>query len=408
MRKLTIGLFLEHYEPFTSGVISSVKALRHELEQRGHTVYIVCPGVKGYTDSDPYVIRIPGFRLPELDNTTVGMVSLGAVRKLKKIDFDIIHGQEVFTTGMLGLYLARKQKIPYIQSYHTLWGQFVDKTELSWQTRVFSRVAAAVTHPMLFGPRKTLEVFTFKGIDAKNHSPAAKQMWAHMVVMGQAADYTITPSAHLAKTLHGYGLTKTIATIPNGFTPLLNAPTKLLLPKAPKKLRVISVARLSPEKRVHELIKALPKLKNIELIVVGDGPERPMLEKLAVEQKVVAQTRFMGEMSNTAVRELMREADVLALASYDFDNQPMVIIEALDAGLPIVYCDPKLTEGLTKDNALLVDKTPQGFVKGIKKLYDPKKRAQMALASSKLTSGYTAGHMTEQILAVYEAALKAR
>jgi 1,2-diacylglycerol 3-alpha-glucosyltransferase len=407
MRKLTIGLFLEHYEPFTSGVISSVKTLRQELQQRGHTVYIICPSVNGYLDSDPQIIRIPGFRMPQLENTTVGIVIPGTIRKLMHIKFDIIHGQEVYTAGMLGLYIARKQRIPYVQSYHTLWGKFADQAFIPWQVRPFSRLAAAFIHPFLFGPRQALSIFTFRGIEESGESTFAKQTWAHMVAMGHEASAVIIPSRHLANMLRDYGLTTPIDIIPNGVAPLDEHSTVFLPPKDPKKLRVISVARLSPEKRVGVLVEAVKDLKNVELIVVGDGPDRAELEHLAFEQDTARRIRFMGELSNNSTRELIKECDILALASYDFDNQPMVIIEALQAGRPILYCDPQLTEGLTPNNALLVDKEPQGFARGIKALSDKEIRESMSEASAKLSLDYSAKVFADRVLRVYEAAIEA-
>ena len=50
---------------------------------------------------------------------------------------------------------------------------------------------------------------------------------------------------------------------------------------------------------------------------------------------------------------MMKQADVFTLPSYRFDNQPMVFLEAIASGLPVVYCDDNLTEGLTPENALL-------------------------------------------------------
>jgi glycosyltransferase involved in cell wall biosynthesis len=339
--------------------------------------------------------------MKDLDNTTVGIVTPGIIRKLMRIDFDIIHGQEVFFAGLLGLHIARKQNIPYVQSYHTLWARFVDKSRLGWHVRPFSWAAAACVHPFLTGPRNTIGIFTHKGIQAEGQSMFAKQVWAHMVAVGQAADHAVIPSQHLATTLQGFGLTTDIATIPNGIIPLHDTQDRLLPRKKPKSLRIISVARLSPEKRVDTLIQAATLMKDLELIVVGDGPDRTALEKSALEQNVGKQIRFMGEMTNNAVRMLMREADALALASYDFDNQPMVINEALDAGLPIVYCDPLLIEGLLPGNSLLVDKTPRGFADGFRQLQNPAKRRLMGENSRALREEFTASRITDQILEVY-------
>ena len=62
-----------------------------------------------------------------------------------------------------------------------------------------------------------------------------------------------------------------------------------------------------------------------------------------------------GTCSPEEVAVLLKQADVFSLASYHFDNQPMVFLEAAASGLPIVYCDERMTECLTERNAILTD-----------------------------------------------------
>ena len=62
---------------------------------------------------------------------------------------------------------------------------------------------------------------------------------------------------------------------------------------------------------------------------------------------------FTGMQPSDKVAALLKQADVFSLASYHFDNQPMTFLEAASSGLPIVYCDEQMTEGLTKRNAVL-------------------------------------------------------
>lgn len=55
--------------------------------------------------------------------------------------------------------------------------------------------------------------------------------------------------------------------------------------------------------------------------------------------------RFLGRLPREAVQERMRAAHLVALTSYGFDNQPVTIVEALEARRGIFYVDPALTEG---------------------------------------------------------------
>ena len=68
---------------------------------------------------------------------------------------------------------------------------------------------------------------------------------------------------------------------------------------------------------------------------------------------------------------------MIILASYLFDNQPIVITEALAAGLPILYCDDRLDVGLNKDNSLLVGPTVDDLAKGMIKLAETDKLQEL-------------------------------
>lgn len=408
MKKLTVGLFLEHYDPFVSGVITSVKSIRQELERKGHAVYIVCPAVKRYSDKDSHIIRIPSFPTKALENTTVGVPGPAAVKRLMGIKFDIIHSQEVVLVSTLGLYIARRQNIPYIQTYHTLWDRFFEQYKLSPRVYAVGTATALVSYPFLFGLKAT------RGLLAKmfdfNHQQkwSARSMWQHMLTMGEQADLVVVPSNHLKKHLLKDGLSRPVLRITNGYSAFKPLSGELLPQKTPGMLRVISVARLSTEKRLDTLLEACSRQKNVELVLVGEGSDRDRLEDLASKKHLADRVRFMGQLSNQAVRQLMRECDVLAQASYNFDNQPMVIIEALDAGLPIIYCDPKLTEGLTAGNSILVAKTAAGFTNGFGRLSDAKLRRKMAAASTRLAKNYSSKVTVAELLTVYNRAISQR
>jgi glycosyltransferase involved in cell wall biosynthesis len=69
------------------------------------------------------------------------------------------------------------------------------------------------------------------------------------------------------------------------------------------------------------------------LLVAGDGPERARLEELCTRLGIADSVRILGYQQNvTACYEI---ADVFALPSYS-EGSPNVLLEAMDAGLPIV------------------------------------------------------------------------
>jgi glycosyltransferase involved in cell wall biosynthesis len=100
----------------------------------------------------------------------------------------------------------------------------------------------------------------------------------------------------------------------------------------------IFVGRLVPFKCPHVNILAFAaseKLRSHRLIIVGDGPERPMLEKLIKEYHLEASVRLFGQLSHARVAEEMRAADVFAFPSIR-DSGAGVIPEAMMSGLPTI------------------------------------------------------------------------
>jgi len=99
---------------------------------------------------------------------------------------------------------------------------------------------------------------------------------------------------------------------------------------------VLVVGRLADQKGVHLLLEAWRRFANrsLELVVVGDGPARADLERLGVPG-----VRFAGRLAPEQVRELMLAGRALAFPSRSYEGQPMVVLEALAAGLPVLASD---------------------------------------------------------------------
>jgi glycosyltransferase involved in cell wall biosynthesis len=95
--------------------------------------------------------------------------------------------------------------------------------------------------------------------------------------------------------------------------------------------------RLSPEKGVDTLIKAAGHL-NAFLHVAGEGPEAGRLAALA-EREAPGLVRFHGRMPKVQLHELLRTVSVVAVPSRWHENQPMIVLEAMACGVPVVASD---------------------------------------------------------------------
>ena len=95
------------------------------------------------------------------------------------------------------------------------------------------------------------------------------------------------------------------------------------------------MGRLGPEKACDLFIEALATIRDAEwtAVIVGAGPERPNLEALARARGVADRLVWTGSIAGAA--ELFPAFDVFALSSRT-EGTPMVVLEAMAAGVPVV------------------------------------------------------------------------
>jgi glycosyltransferase involved in cell wall biosynthesis len=100
--------------------------------------------------------------------------------------------------------------------------------------------------------------------------------------------------------------------------------------------QVLFVGRLSTEKGILELLEAWRRAspRKLRLLVVGDGPLMSQ-----ARAQVDASIRLLGQLQKREVRKLMLSSRALVLPSRWYEVQPMVLLEAMAAGLPVLASD---------------------------------------------------------------------
>lgn len=119
----------------------------------------------------------------------------------------------------------------------------------------------------------------------------------------------------------------------------------------PHALNLVTAGRLEFEKAYDLLIEATALVKreipNVTLTFVGEGGEKPKLEKLAAELGIADAVRFAGFQSNPY--PFLKQADLFVLSSR-YEGFSNVIVEALACGTPVVATDcPSANREVIKD-----------------------------------------------------------
>jgi glycosyltransferase involved in cell wall biosynthesis len=158
---------------------------------------------------------------------------------------------------------------------------------------------------------------------------------AARVVRSAAAVTAVSPDEASLVRAH-FGVTPEV--IPNGVEPALLAPSRapVRTPDADGVPTIAVVSRLVRYKRVHAVVRALAELPGFRLHIVGDGPERGDVLRLADRLGVADRVRLTCErLPDREVRALVRAAAVHVNLSAA-EAFSYTVLEALAVGTPVV------------------------------------------------------------------------
>lgn len=212
--------------------------------------------------------------------------------------------------------------------------------------------------------------------------------------VAREAAYVLVPSVYLKGIVTSWGIPKEkIRVIYNSIQLPEKGTLSELVASLPRP-RIATIGRLVPWKHVDGVITAVRAITSASLVVVGDGPERERLEKMAKHS-----TLFTGALSHTETLAILEDADILVLNS-SYEGLSHLLIEALMLGKVIIATDvggnPEL---ITHEvNGLLI---PVGdtahLTESIERITcDPGLAKQLSEGAKASSVRFTTGAMLEQ------------
>ena len=322
---LTILLGCDTFSPDINGAARFAERLAAGLVQRGHEVHVSAPNSvwrrtparTEIIEGEPLIMhRLPSVPLwwhEWLRFVWPWRSKHWARRVLDEVRPDVVHIQSHIVIGRGLARIARKRGIPVVATNHVMPENILDFTKLpDALNRVLVKLAWA-------DARRTFQ------LTAAVTTPTQR-----------AADF-------LEKTIDVAGVLPVSCGIDmSQYTPDLEPRTEN---------RVVFVGRLTSEKQIDVILRAVAKLDpalDVHLDLVGDGDQRPSLEKLADELAIRDRITFHGHTTDEVLRGALTRASVFAIASIA-ELQSIATMEAMASGLPIVAADAVALPHLVHD-----------------------------------------------------------
>ena len=392
---MRIAIVSDYFPDFVGGAQTSMHQQHLALTAAGHEVVMISAGrgrrggrVRRQGDGLQLktAFTLPGIELPVIPNSKRTTAVLE--QHFREHRIEVVHVQTEFGLAHAAATVAARLGIPVVHTVHT----FYWASEGTWHA-IFAPFIRFCLRRVIHWeiPRKA---FTRRPVDNLLRNLT--------LAMALRADTVVSPSAHQARDLEAAGVAR-VAVVPNPIATSPRPALPLTLSQA-EHPRFVWVARCEPVKRplvfARAAIDALARTGDgFSVDFVGDGSDLAALRKLATDHP---QLRVHGALPHEKVLDLMDAASAVVLSSIGFDNQPMTIAESVSRDRGVVYCDPKLCEGLSASGYLSPNPDVDGLADALVALVtQPALLVGLSEGAAREKVEFSPGSYVERIIEVY-------
>jgi glycosyltransferase involved in cell wall biosynthesis len=227
-------------------------------------------------------------------------------------------------------------------------------------------------------------------------------------------DHLVAVSDQIASALRWAAIPqRKVSVIDNGINvALFSRPCELPARNGERPIRIGVVARLAKQKGIPYMLQAareiLRESPNTEFFLVGDGPERGNLERVARQLGIEKNVIFAG--SCTDMPRIYNSFDIFALASVD-EGLPMALLEAMASRLPVLVTNVGAVCKVVRDGEtglLAPSRDPAALARGMRELISsPDLRSRLGDAAfAKVQNEFSSEAMMRRYAEVYRKVLK--
>jgi 1,2-diacylglycerol 3-alpha-glucosyltransferase len=308
------------YPPDVNGAAYFTHRLATGLALRGHDVHVVCasatgrPGIEFEAGVTLHRMRSVSVLVHPTMRTALPVGLYGHMERLvRRFAPDVVHAQSHFTLSRAAIRAARANGVPVVLTNH-------------------------------FMPDN---LFAHAHIPDRLHALSGSLAWRDMIRVAYEADYVTTPTERAASLLTGKGFARPVEAVSCGIDLERFHPRPGDRDAArrrfglPDRDTMVFVGRLDEEKRIDDLIRALPRVRehrDLQLALVGTGQRQEELRALAAGLGVADRVHFLGFVPDADLPRAYVAADLFAIGSVA-ELQSIATLEAMSTGLPVVAAD---------------------------------------------------------------------
>ncbi|GII59377.1 hypothetical protein Pth03_77660 [Planotetraspora thailandica] len=320
------------YPPDVNGASYFTHRLACGLAARGAQVHVLCASDDGRprteTAGGVVVHRLRSARLllhPTMRVSLPAGLSRTVTELIRRIGPQVVHVQGHFVVGRSTVTAARLAGLPVVATNH-------------------------------FMPDN---LFQFARVPKQLRERAGELAWRDLARVFAQVHRVTTPTRIAAELLSGKGCPGQVEAVSCGIDlqrfqrqPQEWARRRFGLADLPT---ILFVGRLDEEKRIEDLIRALPYVLNnvdAQVVLAGKGARREALARLAARIGVGERVRFLGFVPDADLPQVYSAADVFAMPG-TAELQSIATLEAMAAGLPVVAADAMALPHLVDGNGFL-------------------------------------------------------
>jgi glycosyltransferase involved in cell wall biosynthesis len=371
-----VGLFTDSFSPMIDGVSTVVKNYATQMQRLGISVCVLAPSCQSAVNEHFTVLRYLSLPVPLRKPYRYGfsLFNNNLHKQLSNNDLEIIHAHSPFFSGKVALKFAKKNKIPFVATFHS---KFKDN---------FSQLI----------PSKFI----------------VNQAIKHIISFYEQADEVWIPQAAVEQTMREYGYKGKVEVVENGcdFSPpknidLYKKSARQNLGISPDETLYLFVGQIIYEKNIELILNALEKIRhtNFKMIFVGAGYAENNFHKKAKSLNINYKVKFVGLISNREhLADYYAAADLFLFPSL-YDTSAIVVREAAAFATPSVIVRNSTVSEIIHDNknGFLIENSVLSLAEILLSLQKEKKKLAQIGQAAQTTINRSWADVTDEVTERY-------